>query len=98
MPDLLHPYLTRQVSMHRLGIPTADDYLALSSLTSLRISKPYTSLIPYPFSRVDLTLSPIPSTRSNSITITFLPPLHILQPSFAIDVGLLPASHADAYN
>ena len=76
MRNFLHASLTRQVSIRRLGIPTGDGTLhclTLSSLTSLRISKPYTPLIPHSFSRVDLTLSPIPSTRNKSITITSLP-------------------------
>ena len=78
MPNLLHVSLTKQVSIHRPGIPTGDgtlNYLALSSLTSLRISKPYTPLIAHPFSsRSDLALSPILSTRNEPITITLLSP------------------------
>ena len=73
--NLLHASLTRQVSIHRPSIPTGDGtlhYLSLSSLASLCVLKPYTPLVPHPFSRSDLALSLILSTRKEPITITLL--------------------------
>ena len=100
MPNLLHVSLTKQVSIHRPGIPTGDGtlhYLALSSLTSLRISKPYTPLIAHPFSsRSDLALSPILSTRTNPPDHTVLP-LFTLSHYFLLQTSVpSPASHTDA--